>query len=165
MISTLIVTGLTVLIVGVCKWRFHYPTWSRLALFGVVGVILGAILDIICGYSLGWYYYVHHTWWSNGYFGYVYPCWGMNLLITICLFHILKSKVKSWPWRITTMLCLALFEEIMGLVRNSWQYEINVGLILLGWFSLIALSVLIKYAVDWLSEDSVVIIRNLEIPE
>ena len=150
MISTLIVLILTVTTVYFSRKLCKYPSWNKLAVLMIVGVVLGAILDLICGYSLSWYYYVHHTWFSNGYFGYVYPCWGMNMIITVCLYQILKSKTKLWSWRISGMLFLGLFEEVMGIVRNSWKYEANVFLVLLGWFGLILVSVLIKYAIDWL---------------
>lgn len=150
MISTLIVLMLTIITVFFSRKFYGYPTWNKLAVLMIVGVILGAVLDLICGYSLSWYYYVHHTWWSNGYFGYVYPCWGMNMIITVCLYQIVSKIYKRWSWKLAFMLFLGLFEEVMGLVRNSWKYEVNVFLVLLGWFGLIIVCILIKQVIDWL---------------
>lgn len=160
MISTLIVLMLTVTTVYFSRKLCKYPSWNKLAVLMIVGVILGAVLDLICGYSLSWYYYVHHTWWSNGYFGYVYPCWGMNMIITVCLYQIISQKFKNWSWKLALMLFLGLFEEVMGLVRNSWKYEANVFLVLLGWFGLILTCVLIKHFIDWIFSSGDIEIRE-----
>ena len=149
MISTIIVVCLTVAVLAICRSLYGYPAWKMLLAYILIGAGVGALLDYVCGYHWDWYYYVHHTWFSDGYFGYVYPCWGMNLIITVCLYHIAQKNIKSIWRRMAVMLGLALFEEVMGIMRNSWMYEINPVLITLAWIGFIIVNIWIKSTVDW----------------
>jgi hypothetical protein len=128
----------------ICRRLTGGPSWRNfLILFGL-GVGMGALMDLVCGYYLDWYFYTHHKWFSLDYFYLLYPCWGMNMILTTCTYNIVHRFIKPLVWRIAFMMCLALAEEVFGLVRGSWIYNLNPILVTTGWMGFFILAMLIK---------------------
>jgi len=101
---------------------------------GLIGLLLGSLLDYFLGYRMGMWEYNRHPYWEWRYWACLPVMWAM-----FGVYVVIAWRKIRWL-TIPTMLML---HESYGVIRNSWEYSENWGIVIAGWIPLIVTIVVI----------------------
>lgn len=150
MIHLIVAFALLVILFIACRRLCQYPSWSTLIALLTIGAVSGLLLDYTLGYRVGWWSYLHHDWYSSGYWAYLVPAWAMVVAIFVLFYKLLERLIWNPIIRLTIYFgVIPLQQEFMGINQGSWSYTANPALIGIGWILLLDSCVLVKHCVDW----------------
>jgi hypothetical protein len=124
-------------------------------MFGIlllIGAGSGMFLDYFLGYRLGWWYYIHHAYYTWDYFMFLIPAWAMMVTLFILFYKLLDYFITNPIIKFTVYFGLIpLQQEFMGISQDSWSYAASPALIGIGWILLLDSCIILKEFIDWLN--------------
>jgi len=105
----------------------------------LLGTALGAVLDYIFGDGLGWWYYVHHPYWEPDYYYLIYPAWAVCAITIVAVDRIVSRYTRNVfaIWVVSAWIA-GTGNELLGLARDVWRYDVAFWGIALGWMCYVA---------------------------